>query len=438
MIGFNPNKIQRSPSSKEDSGKIEKEENKETKKEKIVLEIDGQKLEGEKYYFEYPKHIQEETGILGYERNIINGQQIELAINSIKTIEENEDSILSGKTERSFSKKLLMKMTNNKFPHESFNYVMETGADSKDQFSEDKFLLQNIFGLETYKKLLSKNASDAFIPQNPYNPDQTAFLLFNDTDNSEVKDYYEEKGPNSNLSIGEVFQLQELKDLSKKNIYALSANGLNVSDRNFYFGLNILEKDVKAFGFYQQDNLFQNYISDCISKLREINNSNPENCRHRWDSIMESSKYNSIYSEQIFLELFDIKEFNNKNKFRGDWLDYKDYAKELLLKYGSPLSEKDPKYSVDEFVQTMNSAYHPSSFSPTGDYINKLKFITGVESKSHHIPIFINNDKIQQLKWGHASFAAFWTSKGFNLLKIKHADHLPKPKDFKESKKEGE
>lgn len=66
MFGFNPNKIKRSPNT--ENSEKEKLEDKETKKEKFFLEINGQKIEGEKYYFEYPKHVQEETGILGYER----------------------------------------------------------------------------------------------------------------------------------------------------------------------------------------------------------------------------------------------------------------------------------------------------------------------------------------------------------------------------------
>ncbi len=39
--------------------------------------------------------------------------------------------------------------------------------------------------------------------------------------------------------------------------------------------------------------------------------------------------------------------------------------------------------------------------------------------------IFINNDKIPQLSWGHAKYAHYFNDKGFNFFKFKHTDKLP-------------
>ena len=63
----------------------------EGKKTISSIEVDGIKLETEKYYFEYPKRIQQETGILGYERTIISEENLKGLAK--KHIEKSKDII---------------------------------------------------------------------------------------------------------------------------------------------------------------------------------------------------------------------------------------------------------------------------------------------------------------------------------------------------------
>ena len=86
----------------ENEGLLNEQEQESGKRENIVLEIDGQKIEAVKYYFEYPERIQKETGILGYERVKITKE----------IMPAQEDSIIS----------LLLIMSDGEYPRYSFNH----------------------------------------------------------------------------------------------------------------------------------------------------------------------------------------------------------------------------------------------------------------------------------------------------------------------------
>lgn len=174
--------MQRSPDSDQTT------ENPESPNKEVIFNIEGKeiKLEYRTSFFEYPESIQKETGILGYERKTIPEddllkalrsclsenqkkiikKKIGFDINSISTLEQLQEFMKSSegkldyevftKSMEDFSKNLLMAMTNKQFPSESFNYVMGGSREERQQFTEDKFLLQDIFGFESYQDLSQK------------------------------------------------------------------------------------------------------------------------------------------------------------------------------------------------------------------------------------------------------------------------------------------
>jgi|BioPla2DNA2_1021312.scaffolds.fasta_scaffold51857_1 hypothetical protein len=124
------------------------EKNKEPKKEKVTLEIDGQTVEGEKYYFEYPKYIQEETGILGYERTIIPEENFKVFEEYHQDFYERNDFL---------KYKLLSSISEGEYPDQTFNHVYSWYYEEGDKdrhktyFKNHKFFLEKIYDSEKIK-----------------------------------------------------------------------------------------------------------------------------------------------------------------------------------------------------------------------------------------------------------------------------------------------
>lgn len=445
----------------------------ENKKQVSEIEINDVKLEITKEDFEYPENIQKETGILGYERYILSNEQI---LNSlVKILTEDELNLIKEKTQidlkstndinvfqqylstsylfgqnnelkevlnkiELFSKKLLLSLTEDKFPSETLTYIMSNHKDKhrleRKQFIEDKFLLQDVYGVDTYNSIEDKQGKihpfDRVAPfaEGVDHPDASKFITIDKNTNKKI-------GRDS--SFGEVANEQG-KGLENNKVSIISGNGLNVCDNNFFYDYNIFDNQ-PAFGFSYKEDFFQGYMDKTIARLREVNRENL-NTSDENDLFLKT-----IFNERLFTELFAIKESaksndifrkpdNNKrggeNYFSSIGYDPKVFLEnstkkdtvisKLFEKYGSPLSNKD------EYVfKERNNKGLDKDEAEEQYYIDseKLSGIHGQKSLSYHLPVFINDGKVGQLKWGHANFSAFFTKNGFNVLKIKHAESFP-------------
>jgi hypothetical protein len=454
------------------------------KKEGCVfeMEFEGEKIEikFKRINFEYPETIQKESGILGYERlfisqeqmcnalaQVLSGEQLNLIkektqidlknISDLslfqKTLsssselnkyhsENYEKFQQSFKSIELFSKKLLLFLTNNKFPSETFTYVMHIGHKKlqleKQQFVEDKFILQEIFGFDTYKALNNKQKQyewtskwESVFGADMDFADRSKFLLFDKLNNKEIR------GP-GDLSFY-INDSRFKEKFTNDEISIISGNALNVCDNNFFWLYNLLDNN-PAFGFSPKDPLFQDYISKSIDRLREINNSNLTS-QQKEDPFQKT-----IFGERLFTELYGIKEAEHNSEHLAKPTDSKhgenvfsplihkynpdDFMKrsykddnpisKLFRKYGSTLSKEDDFIFKNEPEKKVDPDDEDFLY-----WYEQLKSIHDSKSLSYHIPIFIKDKKVKQLKWGHASYATFLTQKGFNVLNIKHSESFP-------------
>ncbi len=362
------------------------------KSEKITFAIDEKIFDFEikKSNFEYPKNIQNETGILGYERNIISKSDLEQAIKDFKG------------TPEVFSERLLLELSNGQFPKNSFNYVLDINEKEKAQFVQDKFLLQEIFGQKTFKELSSQIASafDMKIGHGDY----SVFTVIDRETNKEI----------DHGTVGSMYK----KYADNAGVSITSGNGLNVREKAFYFDYSVLG-DRPAFGFFRKDKFFQKYISASIERLREINKANSE---------QRYGYHEQLFGDRNFLELFAIKESESLDQIPGIVSEVGTDEERLRLykKYGSPVSVDDP--SSSQRMENFKAALDSQDFEEVDHHMQHRDKHLGADLwDAYHIPIFVNDKTMPQLKWGHASFAVFSTENGFNFLKIKHSEKNLRP-----------
>lgn len=392
--------------------------------------------------FEYPESIQNETGILGYERILINNGQIE------KYFNEN----ISKEQKNTLSKEILLKISDGRFPSQSFTYSMDAWENKNgniekylQQFKSDKFILQDIFGVSSYFNLKDNGISSAFTRNDQEDtPDNSFFDVF-------------DKKSKKIIGYSDIYTiLNKYKDEIKNNeVFIISGNGLNVGELDFWGKIDISNKNDVAFGFDRQDSLFQNYIGKSIDYLRNINNVNKiEPINSTKNNYLNNGYQPRLYPNGLFLELFGLKESGNSisHLAPGGTKGFKfniNIKKDLAIKYGSAFSK-----NIDDMEKTLDPVYSNTYYGEEqGNYCHRLfqnrynfeikklwdspiPFLGHKEdviqnrhlrnsTATYHIPIFINSDQIKQLKWGHSKYATFWTEKGFNFLKIKHADKFP-------------
>ncbi|MFO0743813.1 MAG: hypothetical protein U0469_02050 [Candidatus Paceibacterota bacterium] len=417
MFGFNPNKIKRSPNT--ENSEKEKLEDKETKKEKFFLEINGQKIEGEKYYFEYPKHVQEETGILGYERVKISIENLDnfskflfekekgFSLNEIgienfsqldkilekkyEYLNEKELEIIDkiGLFEESFCYKLLDCLSDNEYPQFCHNHKFAYWSDRKTSERYIKNLKKDFFVSKIYD--LEKVKKEKEYSLYPFSNAKKTSGDYSSTHSNIT--IYDSKQPDKIISTGNCVPIANVIEFEGKiksgEAYACTTfSGLNLCPSNFFDGLEI--KNI-GFGFsYKLDSFMREYFEEslCVFNKQSLD-----------INLIEKSSIEEIGASLILDDLISGK------KNRGV--------------YGNEMQQS-------LFIKRAERFYELGAGSRQFSH------------KHSYLPIFIGHPEIPQLSWGHAKYAHYFNEKGFNFFKFKHADHLPKPKDFKESKKEGE
>ena len=250
------------------------------KRENIVLEIDGQKIEAVKYYFKYPERIQKETGILGYERtqipkeNLYNLFKSTLSKNNLSLPDEikdyasahrfldklNEKGVNMTKeeiqmysnidhTDRDMGYELLNVLSNGEYPEYCHNHKLSFHLDKKGterhkKFFKKDFFLGKIYDLEKIKEE-KKYAPYAF-SNRKLDVDGSA-----DWANITV---YNSSNPYEKISPGKYISLQDVLDyedeIKNGEAYACTTySGLNTSPSDFFLGSVLFSKSDRFWIF---------------------------------------------------------------------------------------------------------------------------------------------------------------------------------------------
>lgn len=379
----------------ENEGLLNDQEQESGKRENIVLEIDGKKIEAVKYYFEYPERIQKETGILGYERVKIQNTELSFLM---KEIPNNARENLYNETS------ILNMLSSDEYPYQCFNHVIggfageEEKTNIKKDFKKDRFFLQKIYDVNTIERKRG-NTADVHIFNHPtYERNiypYSNFSLYNKNTNSEIfKEEYIGRLPDykSELEAGDTFG-------------ATIHGGLNLETHGFWHrgyggGLELQEVAV-GFPVNGTDDFFLEYLEESLKKF-----------------ILILSKNTDSYKNKSFYGLFTMYAINKYSK-----------------KYNFPKTDKDVNSflgAVKDIWQIFLSENNLSplvefSFNEDINFIfrsNSISYPKMAQSESF-LPIFIHHDEIPQLAWGHAKYAHYKNEKELNFFKFKHADHLP-------------
>lgn len=365
---------------------IPENDNGSEKKEKQIstIEINGIKIETQKEYFEYPEYIQKETGILGYDRTIIKKEDAE------KIGDKELDIALSG----------------GKFPSFTFNHQL--GADIPIEqkqayhtyFKNDKFFLQKIFDIDRLNKSFKEKELGI--------PTKDRFRYYKKSDNN----FIGKSGNVGATSLIETFKTNS----NKEEVYAVGPDGLNTKYGEMWSDESGF---MTSFGFTPEDPLYYEYLTKILEQYKKLYQEDPntyfhsitniiaqmimrdEHLRHLWEIRDEKNRYflskESLESADLNLEQYVNEKINQLFKsFKINFITDENADKYIRQKYSLP-----ERYRMNVAKQIIHEIYQPD------------------------LPIIINHNEIFQLSWGHAKYAHFMSSKGFNFIEFKHTDHLP-------------
>lgn len=405
----NQPKVEIEKTPQENEGLLNGQEQESGKRENIILEIDGQKIEAVKYYFEYPERIQKETGILGYERtkvtdknffnfykkkteNFLNGVSLEqLGVfeyrdiinfiedarlffeykkrwtNSVPERFKNFENIIEidliVEAFLGFSDKLTkltLSLSNQEYPYKCLNHFIGGFASYKQtqkyqqNFAMDRFFLQKIYDVERISK--EEDNKELFDHSGG-----SKFHIFKHTSNIKITEKL----------LRPRHIVDHLEDIGK-DIYLVSEKGFNVSPGKFWY--DMIRPHNISFGFSPfEDSFMKDYFEKVSKELLSLG----------------FSKENDGVKTSCDISL--VNKYIDKNG--KDWL----------------------------WKESINNIVGDTLLSEDGYPPDKLRS----EIDETYIPIFIGHKKIPQLSWGHAKYAHYFNDKSFNFFKFKHADHLP-------------
>lgn len=391
--------IEKTPQENEDS--LNDQEQESGKRENITLEIDGQKIEAVKYYFEYPERIQKETGILGYERIKISDQKLLKQIES--ALPQNKAGIIGDICES---------LSDGEYPNYTLNHIIgayttkNEHAEMYEDFKKDKFFIQKIFGLELIERKRNRNNinhREIFNhgPGGPSHYPRVNYSLIKKDSYDIIK---------NQEFIGKIADDKET--ITSENFFATTIHGeagLNMIPGS-WFG-SYPGKDQVSFGFatFGTDSFFEEYAEKVFLEFIKIIDSN-----EGYEHIKNGYTFNT--SAFLFLVTKYGKEFGF---LKGD-----------NKLYGAVIGRC--KLILDKFLEKNNINNLPgetkskilSSLVECG-YRNFGITEIGLSAPEVFLPVMFDHHEIPQLSWGHAKYAHYFNDKSFNFFKFKHADHLP-------------
>jgi hypothetical protein len=360
-------------------------------REKITIEVEGQSIEGEKYYFDYPEYIQKETGILGYER--------------IKIIDEKFTNLkeLGWEKVSEIIENTLLKLSNGEYPNKCVTHIIGADADQDSRkkyleyFRDDKFFLQKIYDLERIKKEIESSADPKWV----FNHGGGALKVFDKKTDQEVSF--------SHVEIGQITS----GELLEKDSYVVKP--FNLAPGRFW---DYLEGNDLAIGFSVFDDLFfKKYLESSVSillqhRLETLNNLDNDDIKDMF-CIYLVNEYN-----RLGFSFGDPSNDEGANEnLKADFIFEINKIAKDFLKEKKLLSDQNLDIDVKMGEYTIRRLFGRS-------YSFKMNRFHNVSSKID-VSILINHDEIPQLSWGHAKYAHYFNDKSFNFFKFKHADHLP-------------
>jgi len=451
----------------------------ENSKEKRIqtIEINGIPLEAEKYYFEYPKRIQQETGILGYERTIVKEEDIlritkerleslgldttncndfdsldklrkdvftskkeEFGISSYSWGKEYEESkekwwnylkteegkiILRSCSPGSFNEELDLHFSNGEFPSRTFNHVMGAYVEKEQStkpFIEDRLFLQKLFDVELSKKIkLGGNRS-----------------ISTDENTSIFMDVYEKENgkPIDETDVSSLHKYSE--KIKQDEVFLLGTDAFNLSIGRFWD-----EQSTKSLsvGFSCKDPFFQEYLKKAYKFFLDNDYENDLLGIQQVMMILVFgsdefiAKFKELENNEDIKEEEKVMELNNLFlKIRDSFLP--DIDQETILsnkkKESSCWKDRSGKNATKHLGR--DHWFDSPNFQFDDHTLNRLQYAHDYGHgyswgrQEVTIPIFINHNEMPQLSWGHAKYAHFMNKKGFNFFEFKHAEHLPQNK----------
>lgn len=338
------------------------------KRENIILEIDGQKIEAVKYYFEYPERIQKETLIKGYTRYKISRSifrndeykflEKELSEKAKKAHEEGRYSHrdeLERKRSSLFEEKYKMQrkiqndichiLSNGKFPSETYNHRIQaddSSWDSENELVKEKIILGEISSISGDRFTLRHRGSGTI-----------SAVIDGDANILCMGDFLHKKegGYRFGEFTGSKYDYPERNDIRLRKKW-----DKEISENDF----NVLTKD-----------------KIIISTMSGLYLSHGKT----WGSMLETPSFG-----------FDVNE---------------SYLKEYLNKVESIYKKLSEDVCSEKNVKSLDHLLNDRGEHTTVEVI---------------LPIMTGSTGLPALRWGHAKYAVVPTEKNFNFLII---DHLP-------------
>lgn len=353
------------------------------------------KIPYETKHFEYSEKIQKDTGILGYERKIISWEDLINVVPKFSSIQNNKNSRLE-RSEKFFLEEMLSAFSDGEYPkntlnHEIAGYANGFESNYGQQLLNDRFLLQEIFGLSTLQKGSKKGLE---FQHNAYEGGEppTNFFVYKKRGDSMV-------GSGENREGLEPLDL--VRSLNEESYAMTRTMGLNFESKNIYRR----SKNNTSFGFSPKSPLFRNYLEKSLKLL----------CKQNETEFHQSGTYGYDGSDLVFPigEVLAILLSSNNYPYKRDYANPEEEAqtKDLM------------KNDIIKIFEKLGIDVHKSFDEDRMDYLFDEVY-NCFNMRDTHIPIVIGNDKIQQLRWGDADYAHTFTSKGLNYIKINHSDTL--------------
>lgn len=373
----NQSKTEIEKSSQQNENSFDIQEQESGKREKITLEINGQRIEGEKSYFEYPNTIQNETLIKGYTKYKI------------------PRSIFK-EAEYIFLKKELEEKA--KKAHDEGNYSLRKRLDGeRSNLIDEHWKLKG----EVTNNICIKLSNGKF-PLETYNHRIQADDSSWDEENELVKE---------KIILGEISSISG-DDGTLRHRGSGTISAVVDVDGNIIRMGDFMHKKEGGYRF-----------GEFNGTKHDLQERNDIRLRRNWNSEMSEDEFNVLTKEKIIISTMSGLYL----KYEGVWGDMLktpsfgfDVNEPYLKKYLNKVKEIYTKLPEDVYSEkNINSLDHLLS--------DKGKHVT-VEVI---LPIMTGNTGLPALRWGHAKYAVVPTEKNFNFLIM---DYLPSKEETNSSK----
>ncbi len=402
---------------------VEKSEGRIIKNIEIKVGENTYSLETESYDFEYPKNIQEETGILGYERTKINKESISNILESNESISED------------FIVEVLKSLSHGEYPQRTYNHRMGGYANAKlgalmpSEFKDDKFFIQKIYD----KDRINKKRADLDVSKiyNHHAGDEDYSIAYSNMSFFK-KDTLENvtKGSRS-THVGNIPDYD--KEINEGEVFGATPHGgLNFIGGGFFNRVSIKELSI---GFPMKLDSFQKeYFEKALDIFLELSKKNSSREGEiQWGllNVINILLLNNILEDNSILQKVkdNIYPFGRSPigipKEEALIFFRENILKNFLETYPNTpsLSGEVRGFDIESWLfYQVNSVLRKS-------VADEYTWYTGNTNEETFMSVFIGNDDIPQLAWGHARYAHYTNEKNFNFFKFKHADHLPIKKE---------